>query len=299
MADKNAIEEGTGQVDGVFEKIRNNYSKLSPSFRRVADYILEHYRDVAFMTAAKVAKKAGVSESVVVRSAVALGYSGYPEMLRDVQRVVQSELSPKAKLEKIDREELSPDMSHQELLARVIDQDISNLRYTKEDLANRSIGQAVETLMDARTVYCLGIRGLNNLSSLLAFLLNMAGITTYSIPIGDATMFQELNRIGEEDVLIAFAFHRYTRRTTRALEIANDVGARTITITDSLTSPAAQEAGIALVAQVYTEVFFNSYCSAVSLINSLVMSCAVHDLQRCRESIEQIEALLPLEDFYN
>ena len=57
----------------IFQRIRSAYGDLSPSFRKIADFLLESYRDAAFLPASRVAARADVSESVVVRFAGALG----------------------------------------------------------------------------------------------------------------------------------------------------------------------------------------------------------------------------------
>ena len=54
--------------------------EMEPTFskgqKRIARYITESYDKAAFMTANKLGKTAGVSESTVVRFAVDLGFDG-------------------------------------------------------------------------------------------------------------------------------------------------------------------------------------------------------------------------------
>ena len=47
---------------------------------RIACYITEAYDKAAFMTANRLGKTVGVSESTVVRFAVDMGFDGYPSM---------------------------------------------------------------------------------------------------------------------------------------------------------------------------------------------------------------------------
>mgnify|MGYP001754778070 FL=1 len=49
---------------------------FSKGQKRIADYILQNYDKAAFMTASKLGKLSGVSESTVVRFASELGYDG-------------------------------------------------------------------------------------------------------------------------------------------------------------------------------------------------------------------------------
>lgn len=281
-----------------FQRVRDRYADLSPSFRRVADYLLANYRDAAFLPASRVAMHVDVSESVVVRFAAALGYSGYPEMLRAMQRIVKSELAPARRLTADESGHPGHGFDKNDGLLRVMAQDIDNLNLTANDPVTRgSFDRAAQIISEAKEVYCLGLRGLGNLAGLLGFLLNLGGERSRIITHGDATLFEQLYHIEREDTLVTFAFQRYTRRTVEALEFAAKRGAKTVTITDSPASPTAQIADIALVAHVKSESFFNSYAAAVSIINALVAKVVSQRLATAREALERIEELLPEEDF--
>ena len=62
--------------------ISSSFSELSKGQKLIAQFITTHYDKAAFMTAAKLGERVGVSESTVVRFAIALGYEGYPELQR-------------------------------------------------------------------------------------------------------------------------------------------------------------------------------------------------------------------------
>jgi len=280
----------------IFQRIRAAYADLSPSFRKIADFLLESYRDAAFLAASRVASRADVSESAVVRFAGAIGYSGYPEMLRAIQRIVKSELAPSRRLAGDDAEDRR---DRRDVLGRTVATDIENLRRTASDpLTLASFDRAVAMLADASEVYSLGLRRLGSLASMFGALLGTSGVRTQVLTHGHAEMFEQLYYIKKEHVLVAFAFQRYTKRTVDAIDLANRRGAGSLVITDSLTSPAAQSGRVSLICSVKGESFFNSYVAAVSVINAL--TTAVVDLRRkaTRRALDELDALLPDEDFF-
>ena len=77
----------------ILHTIENNMSSFSKGQKRIAGYILENYDKAAFMTASKLGKLVGVSESTVVRFASELGYDGYPSMQRALQEMIRSRLT--------------------------------------------------------------------------------------------------------------------------------------------------------------------------------------------------------------
>ncbi len=50
-------------------------------------------------------------------------------------------------------------------------------------------------------------------------------------------LFEQMVRISEEDVIIGISFPRYSMRTLKAMEFANNRNAKVITLTDSVHSP--------------------------------------------------------------
>ena len=77
----------------ILSVIQTNMSTFSKGQKRIADYILQNYDKAAFMTASKLGKLSGVSESTVVRFASELGYDGYPSMQRALQEMIRSRLT--------------------------------------------------------------------------------------------------------------------------------------------------------------------------------------------------------------
>ena len=72
---------------------------FSKGQRLIAKYITDSYDKAAFMTASKLGKKVGVSESTVVRFAVELGYDGYPSMQKAMQEMVLNRLTSVQRIE--------------------------------------------------------------------------------------------------------------------------------------------------------------------------------------------------------
>ena len=83
----------------VLKKIEENYSGFSKRQRMLADYILKNYDKAAFMTAAKLGKVVGVSESTVVRFATELGYKGYPGFQKALEELVRTKLNSIQRME--------------------------------------------------------------------------------------------------------------------------------------------------------------------------------------------------------
>ena len=94
----------------ILETLQEKYKEFSKGQRRIAQYITESYDKAAFMTANKLGKTVGVSESTVVRFAVDLGFDGYPSMQKAMQEMVLNRLTS------VQRIEVASDLSETRML---------------------------------------------------------------------------------------------------------------------------------------------------------------------------------------
>lgn len=275
----------------LFERIRQASPAFTPSFRKVADYIVHNTHDVAFSPAAKVAAAVGVSESVVVRFAGELGYSGYPALHEAAQAFVRSQIGPAARFERLP---ITKTSSASDIFRSVLVEDIHNVERTAEHAANHAaFAGAVEAMQDAGRIYVTGFRGLRYLAGLLSFLLDMTGAETTLMSTGEVFAFQEARRMRKGDVLLAFAFTRYAKATRELVQIAKQRDVTTIVICDSIMAPAARFAEHAIQTSVASQSFHNSYAAATSCINALVSAVATRARLRVSRTLREVDEILP------
>ena len=62
-------ETGKREHTDIIELIKERYAKMSKSHKKIATYIMDHYDQAVFMTAAQLGKEVEISESTVVRFA--------------------------------------------------------------------------------------------------------------------------------------------------------------------------------------------------------------------------------------
>lgn len=279
----------------VLDRIRRHYGEFSNSFRKVADYLVEHHLDAAFLPAARWASEAGVSESVVVRFSVALGYDGFPSLLHEVQALTRTRLSPPSRFqESLDWGAMEPHqiLEHNMLL------DEENLRQTRGETPNWSFAKVVDAVVAAERIYVMGLRGQAHLAGLMAFWLDALGYRAQALQQGDVMLFQGLRHFSDRDLLIVVAFPRYMRRNVEALGLARSRGGRSVVITDSITSPEAQASDFVLKVARESHSFMNSYTAALSVIHAIVTTCALRDPARAARSLSELEGVVPQGDFF-
>ena len=281
---------GTSVMDrerDIITRINEKFPHMSKGHKAIAAFILEHYDQAAFMTAARLGRQLHVSESTVVRFASGIGYSGYPEMQAELAARVTSRLNA---VERVGVKYAG--RSQSEVIESVLASDMENIRATTESLDAAAFDTAVDILLEAKTVYVIGIRSCAPLAEFLSFYLNMVrgGIVllkTTSL----SEVFEQMLRVGREDAVIGIGFPRYSMRTLKALEFANDRNAKVITITDSVHSPMCLYSSCNLFAASDMVSIVDSLVAPLSVINALVVALCLKQPQTVRESLESLEGV--------
>lgn len=271
----------------ILSVIQTNMSTFSKGQKLIAGFILESYDKAAFMTASRLGKTVNVSESTVVRFAAELGYDGYPAMQKALQEMIRS------KLTSIQRIEVSNDrIGNQDILSMVMQSDMDKIHMTLEETNREDFDRAVSAIVDARHIYILGVRSAAALASFLGFYFNLIfDNVTVVHATSTSEVFEQLLRIGPNDVIVGVSFPRYSHRTVKAMQFAHDRGAATIALTDSETSPLAPISTLTLLAKSDMASFVDSLVAPLSLINALIVAIGRKkndDLSQTFETLEQI-----------
>ncbi len=269
----------------VFDIININYKGMSKSHKKIADFISHHYDQAVFMTAAKLGAVLGISESTVVRFAMALGYGGYPQFQKDLEECVKQKLSTVQKME-----EKYGKSSQSEVLVSVLTSDMEKIQHTIDNLDPAAFETAMDTILGARNIYIMGLRSNEPLAVFLHFYLNMfRGNVTLVNTTSVSETFEQMIRINEEDCFIGISFPRYSMRTLKAMEFANARNAKVIAITDSPHSPMNLYSSCNLFAKSDMVSIVDSLVAPLSLINALVVGLCLKCPDEVKDNLKMLE----------
>ncbi|TCL59958.1 RpiR family transcriptional regulator [Kineothrix alysoides] len=269
----------------IISRMEEGYGKMSKSHKAIAAFITDHYEQAVFMTAAKLGETVGVSESTVVRFASGIGYDGYPEFQKELEDWVKDKLNT---VQKIGAKYGKSTQS--EILTSVLRADIEKIQDTIEHLEGASFEMAVDTILEAETIYVLGMRSCEPLASFLHFYLNMIrGNVVLLSSTSVSEIFEQMIRIGERDAIVGISFPRYSMRTLKAMEFANDRNAKVIAITDSVHSPMNLYSSCNLFARSDMVSIVDSLVAPLSVINALVVALCLKRPKDVKSNLEQLE----------
>ncbi len=264
--------------------INEKYARLSKGHKLVASFVIDKYDQAVFMTAAKLGEAVGVSESTVVRFAMAIGYAGFPEFMKDLEDWYKSKMNTVQKIgAKYGR------ASQSELLTSVMNSDIEKIEETLVNMDVNSFELAVDFILRARKIYVVGLRSCEPLARFLHFYLSMIRPDVVLISSTSVSeMFEQMIRIDERDCIIGISFPRYSMRTLKAMEFANDRNAKVITITDSVHSPMNLYSSCNLLARSDMVSIVDSLVAPLSVINALVVALCLKRPDEVRTNLDNL-----------
>ena len=274
-------------ANDILDILTDRQASFSKGQRRIAQYITESYDKAAFMTANRLGKTVGVSESTVVRFAVDLGFDGYPSMQKAMQEMVLNRLTS------VQRIEVANDrIGDQDVVNMVIQSDMEKLRQTGESLSREEFNAAVNAILNAKRVYILGVRSAAPLAEFLGYYLNYMFNNVHVITgCGTSEMFEKIVGVDASDAVVAFSFPRYSSATTKGAQYCRSTGATVIGITDNRESPLGQSSDFVLCAKSDMVSLVDSLVAPLSVVNALIVAIASKrqsELQHTFATLERI-----------
>lgn len=200
--------------------------RLTPTERRIAQAVLDDATLLAFGTVSDLAAAVDTSRPSIVRFAIKLGFSGYPELQNHVRDVLAVRLFRPSERIRAAGETASTRSE--------MDRSISSVF---EAIGGARLSEFAGILAGAEAVWI--ISGETSRAGAHALLSGLSIIRPRVVLWEDHTIGKDLAGVGPNDVAVIFDFYRYRQTVVTAAQILAASGAEIIAITDGPLSPLA------------------------------------------------------------
>ncbi|MBT8101618.1 MAG: SIS domain-containing protein [Gammaproteobacteria bacterium] len=198
--------------------------RLSPSERRVGQWILEHPKETANITLARLARECGTSEPTVVRFCRHVGLGGFREL---AIRLTEALSSPATYVHR----NVSPDDATADAVIKVMDASIQSLIEMRSQLSSMPIDEAVDAMKSARQIAFAGLGASGHVARDACHKFFRLGIPCTSL--SDIPMILQFAAITQpDDVLVLLSHTGRWQDFARAAKLARDRGATVIALTN-------------------------------------------------------------------
>ncbi|MBW6463725.1 MAG: MurR/RpiR family transcriptional regulator [Bacillota bacterium] len=254
--------------NSLFERIKEKGDELSPKQVQLANYLINNYKTAAFQTIAQMAKESNVSEATVVRLAMFLDYSGFPEMLDDLQAVVQHELQA---FETIRHTYKGDQLKQLNILETVVNNDQRNINRLFESVTINDIETTVDTIYNSDRLFVIGSYSSGYLAQYFGYNLSKVKKNVVTLSRDSTDAFNFFLSCDNKTTAVIFSFPRYPRKMQLLGEAFRNKKATVIGVTDSILSPLkAVSNQLLVIPQQYTS-FTDPGCSIMLLLQAIIM----------------------------
>jgi DNA-binding MurR/RpiR family transcriptional regulator len=244
-------------------------ASLNGAQKRLGHYLQNDSSALLVSNVRDLAQAVGVSKATVVRFAKSLGYKGFPDFKREIQKEMRGKLRAAARME----ETFAEIGDDEDIFAKLIKRDIQLLQETLQAASFPDFHKAVEIIWRAQKVFIIGLNASMALAYLLHFrLVRVKKDARWIFLTGGTSLLEQLAFMNPSDVLIAIDFLQVPREVQAALQHAKKVGAPILGITDFPNSAIAKAADVCLYAKRGLHTTVNSLTPAFSLINALAIA---------------------------
>ena len=271
----------------IIRYIADNTVKFSKRQKQLAEFVVRHIDKAAYMTARQLAESAQVSESTAVRFAAELGFSGFHDFQKSLKEAARNQLNS------IQRMEIATErIGNDEVLSSVLKSDVEKILYTLEEIDRRQFNEAADALLNAENIYITGVRSAAALANFTGFYFNLLFDNVKLInTTGADDIFEQLLRVGKNDVVLGMSFPRYSKNTVDALKYAAQCGACVIGITDNKKSPIVKYSRYCLIARSDMDSFVDSLVAPLSVVNALIVSIGMKKKKEAMSTFEKLEKI--------
>ncbi|MFE7977922.1 MurR/RpiR family transcriptional regulator [Streptomyces shenzhenensis] len=266
---------------------------LSPGQRRIAQYLIEHLTEAAFLSITDLAERVGVSQPSVTRFAAAVGFSGYPALRERLQSMALAALpggGPGA----------AEELRSNELQAAV-DAEIANLENLRRDFADPDrVIRVGRELSRSTPLTVLGLRISVSLAEYFAYAARRIHPDVRLVTRGGSVAYDALlqSREAGGTWLLAFGMPRHAQETLTAIRVARGAGLRVALVTDLALGPLADEADITFATGTGSRLVFDSYAAPGVLSAALLQAMTDADPERTQARLEEYEQVAEQHQFF-
>ena len=263
------------------------YQQLTKSEKQIANYLRKNQEESAFLSAAELADRLGLSEATIVRFARTVGFDSYPAMRELLQENFRRRVTHSTRLQS----RLEDLLDGGDILERMIASEIDYLSQALETIDRQAFHQAVDMMKSHRRVFVFGVGPSVSLVELMDIRLSRVGWDVVPLTTTGREVLEPMLKMNDQDLLFAICFFDVTPPLELVLNYANELGSKVIMLTDTLGSIVGNKADVVLAAKRGPVSGFHSLVVPMTIINTLLLALAQEDQQHTIANLDKLDEL--------
>ncbi len=281
------MNEETQTLVDFSQLISDHFDQLTKSEKRIANYLRRNQEECAFLSAAELADRLGLSEATMVRFARTMGFSSYPAMRTVLQDAFRSRVTHSARL----RSRLDDLREGGDLFEKVTVSEIDYLTQALQTVDRDALHRAASYMLDRDHIFVFGTGPSVTLVHLLNLRLTRYGKQVIPLTIAGRETLEPLLLMTDRDLLFAIGFFDINPTLQIVLDYAQEIRCPAILLTDTLGSVIGEKAEVVLAAKRGPVSAFHSLVVPMTIINTLLLAIANKSKEAVIPNLDKLDQL--------
>lgn len=237
----------------VLDVIFAGYDDFFEAEKKIANYVINNKEKVIEMTIAELAAESGASEATISRFCRKCNMNGFHHLKISLAKEIVESKEHEIPVSN-DIDEYNIGQSLQNILANKIEE----LKQTVSMINEKKLKEILDLLKNAKNVQLVAVGNTIPVALDGTYKFNQIGIPTVSNTIWETQIAYTFN-LAKEDVIIAISNSGASKRLMNMIDIANEKGATTISITNNEHSPLAMSSKYHITTATREKLFLDEY----------------------------------------
>ncbi|MBU0474747.1 MAG: MurR/RpiR family transcriptional regulator [Bacteroidetes bacterium] len=269
-------------------RIQDNYDSLSKNHKILANYFIDNFDNIPFLSVQQIAEATLLSVASVVRFAQKIGFNGYLEMREEISLNLQELINKKDFFTIVDDE----NNWKEDHLTLVANQEIKNISETVNSIDPQNFDKSIKMILQAKRVFTVGLGVSYMLAEILAYQISQVGIAATNFSHSHSSFAEQILHVNNEDLLIALSFPPYSLETIESAKYAKQRNVKVIAITDKTSAPISRFSDVQLIVKTENMLFTNSFSAISVLINAITTECALQNRIETNKIVDELNRIV-------
>jgi DNA-binding MurR/RpiR family transcriptional regulator len=272
----------------IITRIQDHYDSLSKNHKKLADYFIDNFDAIPFLSVQQIAESTLLSVASVVRFAQKIGFNGYLEMREEISQNLQEQIKKKELFALIDiKNDLKEDN-----FTLIANQEIKNISETVNLIDRKNFDKSIKIILQSNRVYTAGLGISYLLAEILAYQLSQVANSTSNFSHSHSSFLEQLLYVNNDDALITLSFPPYSMETIEAAKFAQKKKIKVIAITNKISAPISRFSDVQLIVKSENLLFTNSFSAISVLINAIATECALKNRINANKIVVELNKLV-------
>lgn len=265
------------------ERVQTVAGSLTATEQRLISELLKAPMEVAIGTSSEFAARLGVHEATTSRLARKLGFASYAEFRDALRSEFLKAADPAARISAA-----LNDPRAEAFLPRLVADEMAALSAITSHVTDARVQEAADKL-DRRRVFIYAHGNAEVLAILMERRLRRLGIDSRALDGSPRDMAEQMLALCADDTLLIFAFRRPPLDYSRLMQVATEVQAATVVVSDTIGPSLSPRPDVLLSApRAGTSNSFQTLTVPMAICNSVILALAS---RRGNEALEKLNRL--------